>query len=137
GHLMLYNTPESFYEKLPLYHEAKGLTITADARIDNREELFEKLYTNDSDKDILAGESLIPDSTLITRIDNREELFEKLYTNDSDKDILAGESLIPDSTLILKAYEVYGEECIHHLIGDFAFAIWDESQQKLFCARDH
>jgi len=102
GHLMLYNTPESLNEKLPLHNEAKDLTITADARIDNRKELFEKLYTNDSDKDILADKSLIP-----------------------------------DSTLILKAYEKYGEDCIEHLIGDFAFAIWDEQHQKLFCARDH
>lgn len=41
GHQMLWTTPESLHEKLPL--EADGLVITADARIDNREELLPEL----------------------------------------------------------------------------------------------
>ena len=41
GHQMLYTTPESLHEILPF--EEDGLVITADARIDNREELSEKL----------------------------------------------------------------------------------------------
>jgi asparagine synthase (glutamine-hydrolysing) len=48
----------------------------------------------------------------------------------------AGEALT-DEELILNAYETWGEDCVNHLIGDFAFAIWDERKQKLFCARDH
>ena len=36
---------------------------------------------------------------------------------------------------ILSAYETWGEDCVKHLNGDFAFAIWDG--KKLFCARDH
>ena len=39
--------------------------------------------------------------------------------------------------LIVQAYETWGEDCINHLTGDFAFAIWDSRKQKLFCARDH
>ncbi len=42
-----------------------------------------------------------------------------------------------DHELILHAYHAWGESCVEHLIGDFAFAIWDEPRQKLFCARDH
>ncbi|MGB3787634.1 MAG: lasso peptide isopeptide bond-forming cyclase [Phormidesmis sp.] len=38
GHGMLWTTPESLIEKLPLTSD--GLTITADARIDNRDELI-------------------------------------------------------------------------------------------------
>ncbi|HSK64740.1 MAG TPA: asparagine synthase-related protein, partial [Pyrinomonadaceae bacterium] len=38
---------------------------------------------------------------------------------------------------ILQAYERWGEACVEHLIGDFAFAIWDKRTQRLFCARDH
>ena len=41
GHQMLWTTPESLHEKLPL--EADGLVITADARVDNREELLPEL----------------------------------------------------------------------------------------------
>lgn len=39
-----------------------------------------------------------------------------------------------DTETILAAYARYGEECVHHLRGMFAFAIWDGHQ--LFCARD-
>ncbi len=43
---------------------------------------------------------------------------------------------LPDSRLILRAYQRWGKDCPQHLLGDFAFAIWDERQQCLFCARD-
>src|SRR5262245_20600165 len=39
GHRMLWTTPESLSEKLPLANQAGDLAITADARIDNRDEL--------------------------------------------------------------------------------------------------
>jgi asparagine synthase (glutamine-hydrolysing) len=42
-----------------------------------------------------------------------------------------------DAHLILHAYRVWGEECVGHLLGDFAFAIWDRPRSRLFCARDH
>ncbi|HEU4510768.1 MAG TPA: asparagine synthase-related protein [Pyrinomonadaceae bacterium] len=38
---------------------------------------------------------------------------------------------------IAEAYETWGEDCVNHLTGDFAFAICDSRRQKLFCARDH
>ncbi len=44
--------------------------------------------------------------------------------------------LASDTEVIIKAYEKWGEECVNHLRGMFAFAIWDEINQKLFCARD-
>lgn len=43
----------------------------------------------------------------------------------------------PDSELILHAYAAWGESCVDHLRGDFAFAIWDADEGRLFCARDH
>ena len=43
----------------------------------------------------------------------------------------------PDSELILRAYAAWGEKCVEHLRGDFAFAIWDARERTLFCARDH
>jgi asparagine synthase (glutamine-hydrolysing) len=42
-----------------------------------------------------------------------------------------------DAALILAAFAVWGDDCVEHLLGDFAFAIWDERRQRLFCARDH
>ncbi|MCA1992895.1 MAG: lasso peptide isopeptide bond-forming cyclase [Coleofasciculus sp. S288] len=96
GHRMLWTTPESLLEKLPLVNQTGDLVITADARIDNRDELIAALGFND---------------------------------RPAEK--------ITDSQLILAAYEKWGESCPEHLLGDFAFAIWDGRQQVLFCARDH
>jgi asparagine synthase (glutamine-hydrolysing) len=44
---------------------------------------------------------------------------------------------LPDAELILNAYERWGDDCVKHLLGDFAFAIWDDRRKRLFCARDH
>jgi asparagine synthase (glutamine-hydrolysing) len=44
---------------------------------------------------------------------------------------------LTDAELILNAYETWGDDCVNHLLGDFAFAIWDERRRRLFCARDH
>lgn len=92
GHQMLWTTPESLQEKLPL--SWKRYIITADARIDNRAELSAILNLEDSEH-------------------------------------------ISDSFFILKAYQKWGEECTQHLLGDFAFALYDLDRENLFCARDH
>ena len=41
-----------------------------------------------------------------------------------------------DTEAILHAYEEHGVECVQHLRGMFAFAIWDSQKQELFIARD-
>jgi len=41
-----------------------------------------------------------------------------------------------DSETIVHAYEQWGEDCVNHLRGMFAFAIWDRPNQTLFLARD-
>lgn len=41
-----------------------------------------------------------------------------------------------DTEVILALYEKFGYELPKHLNGMFAFGIWDEEQQQLFCARD-
>lgn len=41
-----------------------------------------------------------------------------------------------DTEVILRAYEHWGPECVNRLRGMFAFAIWDEQEQKIFMARD-
>jgi asparagine synthase (glutamine-hydrolysing) len=96
GHRMLWTTPESLWEKLPLVNQRGDLAITTDARIDNRDELIH----------LLELDNYLPEK-------------------------------ITDSQLILAAYEKWGEQCPEHLLGDFAFAIWDERNRRIFCARDH
>src|SRR6266568_4415403 len=92
GHCLLWTTSES----LPASNPTGELAITADSRIDNRDELLASL-------------------DLVSR-PHRE---------------------ITDSELILRAYEHWGERCPEKLLGDFAFAIWDQPRLTLFCARDH
>ena len=41
-----------------------------------------------------------------------------------------------DTEVILKAYHYWGENCVEHLDGMFAFAIWNHNKQQLFIARD-
>ena len=76
-----------------------------------------------------SGASSAADCTVWAdaRIDYRDELRAKLG---------AGHESLDDAGLILHAYLRWGEACLEHLIGDFAFAIWDPRERKLFCARD-
>ncbi len=66
------------------------------------------------------------------RIDDRLNLMDELVAKGRPVTAAA-----PDAELILHAYHVWGEGCAEHLLGDFAFAIWDARNEHLFCARDH
>jgi len=41
-----------------------------------------------------------------------------------------------DTEVILALYGKYGEKCLEHLNGMFAFALWDKEKKELFVARD-
>ena len=66
------------------------------------------------------------------RVDARLDLIAKLRAHGHED--LAADA--PDVELILRSYLVWEEHCVLHLLGDFAFAIWDGPRQRLFCARD-
>lgn len=75
---------------------------------------------------VVAGDLRIVASC---RIDNRAELRQSLprrYLPASNT----------DAALILAAYLAWGESCVERLVGDWAFAIWDERSRTLFAARD-
>lgn len=66
-----------------------------------------------------------------SRLDYRRDLVQQLGEDwESYKNY-------PDNYLILKSYLKWGDNCVKHLYGDFAFAIWDDNKEVLFCARDH
>jgi asparagine synthase (glutamine-hydrolysing) len=60
------------------------------------------------------------------RLDGRRDLIAKLKLSE----------ISDDAELVLHAYRVWNKDCVKHLIGDFAFAIWDGTRQQFFCARD-
>ena len=41
-----------------------------------------------------------------------------------------------EEQILIKAYEAWGYDMADHMHGMFAFALWDEDEQKLFCLRD-
>jgi len=41
-----------------------------------------------------------------------------------------------DTEVLLTAYIEWGENCVDHLNGIYAFAVWDQSKQQLYMARD-
>ncbi len=65
------------------------------------------------------------------RLDARKQLIGELLENQQP---VAEEA--SDQELLLLAWSSWGEGTLTKLLGDFSFAIWDASQQSLFCARD-
>ncbi|MBQ2744093.1 MAG: asparagine synthase (glutamine-hydrolyzing) [Lachnospiraceae bacterium] len=41
-----------------------------------------------------------------------------------------------EEAILVKAYETWGYDMAKHMHGMFAFALWDDATQKLFCLRD-
>jgi asparagine synthase (glutamine-hydrolysing) len=64
------------------------------------------------------------------RIDNRQELVEEFAR--ARVALSAGF----DAAFVLAAYRRWGADCPANLLGDFAFAVWDAPNRRLFCARD-
>jgi asparagine synthase (glutamine-hydrolysing) len=63
------------------------------------------------------------------RLDQRAALLQKFTAN----------GVFPDEeddlALLATAYDLWGERCVEHLQGDFAFVVWDASRRRLFGAR--
>lgn len=76
--------------------------------------------------------SLLTDNNLLVTADadifNINEIKEILGIKKQEK--------ISVAEAILLSYKRWGRECLKHLRGDFAFAIWDAERKELFCARD-
>jgi len=63
-------------------------------------------------------------------LDNRDELCDLLRIGAGRRNALT------DPELLLLAYDAWGAAMAERLVGDFAFAIWDERRRKLYAARD-
>lgn len=91
-----------------------------------------QLWTTPEDQDMLQplvtpqGDCLALDG----RLDNRADLGRQL--NIPEHDLAA----MSDVTLLWAAYQKWGRGCIDHLVGAYAFIIWDAGKLELFCGRD-
>ncbi len=65
------------------------------------------------------------------RLDNRDELRHELSLHR----VLLRDNT--DAEIVLQLFLVCGDRTPERLLGDFAFAVWDRVEQRLFCARDH
>jgi asparagine synthase (glutamine-hydrolysing) len=92
----LYRTlPEDAHDRQPLQSRDGRLTLVADVRLDNRDELVAALGLPAHD----AAQSC-------------------------------------DAAVLLEGLDRWGEAALDRLVGDFAFALWDASAQKLLLVRD-
>lgn len=64
------------------------------------------------------------------RLDNTPELAASLWPHGRP------DVHVADAEILLKAYQLWGSECVGRLVGDFAFVIWDIERRTLFAARD-
>src|SRR5689334_10101623 len=71
-----------------------------------------------------AGNWITYNGEIYNYIELRRELGEDSFRTTSDTEV------------VLRAYRRWGPACVERLRGMFAFAIWDEANGQLFCARD-
>lgn len=77
------------------------------------------------------------------RLDGRDVLCRTLGVGGTDKSgsdggIDAGhDHTVSDHELLARAYDRWGTDCAAHLLGAFAFVVWDADRDRLYCARDH
>ena len=71
-----------------------------------------------------AGNWIVFNGEIYNYLELREQLGPENFTSTSDTEV------------ILFSYRKWGIDCVNHLRGMFAFALWDEAQGTLFCARD-
>jgi len=83
-------------------------------------------YGNQPMVDDLLKITLVFNGTIYNYKSLRSELIGKGYSFFSHS----------DTEVIIKAYHYWGEDCVKYLDGMFAFCMWDQSNQKLFIARD-
>ena len=72
------------------------------------------------------------------RLDNRRELIALLDLSQAEWGSASPRDTDHDDThLIHRAWLRWGEDCVERLLGDWAFAIWNQRSRSLFLARDH
>ena len=65
----------------------------------------------------------------------------EIYNYNEVREILISNNIAlitkSDTEMVIKLYMLLGEKCLDHLNGIFAFCIYEESNERIFLARDH
>jgi len=86
--------------------------------------------------DIEGGQQPISNETRTLWIVFNGEIFNYVELRERLKSSGHRFSTTTDTEVIVHLYEEHGEECLKHLNGQFAFALWDSRSETLFMARD-
>lgn len=92
----------------------------AQAKLGNQADSDSHCFFGDNDLWISAS----------ARIDGRRELAGQLGQSPHNR-------RLSNEKVIIESYRRWGVNCLDHLIGDFAFILWDRPNKRLFCATDH
>ncbi|NLP11753.1 asparagine synthase (glutamine-hydrolyzing) [bacterium] len=74
-----------------------------------------------------GGLWLVCNGEIYNYIELRQQLRQQGHQFCSDSDV----------EVIVHLYEIFGDDFIHYLNGQFALALWDQRRQRLILARDH
>lgn len=92
--------------------------------------LYRLLPEDRHDRDVQASADGLHRIVADVRLDNRSELADALGIGEAQA------AAMPDAAFVLAAWRRWGEQALDRLVGDFAFALWDEPKQTLILATD-
>ncbi len=106
-----------------IHHWVKGSVALGQCMLRTTPESLEETQplTNEDESLVLVMDG---------RVDNWEELRKDLLSRGVRLRTRA------DAELVLRAYEIWGRDCLAQIDGDFALVIWDARRQEALCARD-
>jgi asparagine synthase (glutamine-hydrolysing) len=84
--------------------------------------------------DLAAADRVVRDGAIVVSADATLYYVEDLRRALRDKGVVTGGT--SPGHLIAGAYRAWGDDCVHHIEGDFAFVLYDQARQRVLCARD-
>ncbi|MFT6844425.1 MAG: asparagine synthase (glutamine-hydrolyzing) [Flavobacteriales bacterium] len=127
------NQADTTFLKKALYH--RGPDVQAFKYFNNKKGVLVHTRLSIIDLSEAANQPFLSDDGRYTLVFNGE-IFNYLELREELKQLGVNFATESDTEVLLKAYQNWGEACLHKFNGMWAFCIWDEEEQSLFLARD-
>lgn len=127
------NQADTTFLKKALYH--RGPDVQAFKYFNNKKGVLVHTRLSIIDLSEAANQPFLSDDGRYTLVFNGE-IFNYLELREELKQLGVNFATESDTEVLLKAYQHWGEACLHKFNGMWAFCIWDEEEQSLFLARD-